>query len=62
MKHGMGIVLYDGKVGPAKVKDSQYWFLAEGVGPVARIDKKDISAMLIYRDKSKIAGVLLSRR
>ncbi len=54
--------LYDGKVGPARVKDDQYWFFADGVGPVARIDKKDISAMLVYRDKSKVAGVLVERR
>jgi hypothetical protein len=53
---------YDGKVGPAKVKDDQYWFFAEGNGPVARIDKKDVSAFLIYRDKSKTATVLVERR
>ena len=53
---------YDGKVGPPRVEDDQYWFFAEGVGPVARIDKKDISAVLIYRDTSKIASVLVSRK
>ena len=53
--------VYDGKVGPAKIKGDQYWFFAEGVGPIARVDKKDISAMLVYRDKSKVAAVLVSR-
>ncbi len=53
---------YDGKVGPARVKDNQYWFFADGLGPVARINMKDISAMLVYRDTSKVAGVLVERR
>jgi len=52
---------YKGKVGPANITDNQYWFMARGIGPIARIDMKDISAMLIYRDKSKNAGVLVSR-
>ncbi len=53
---------FDGKIGPAKIKDDQYWFFAEGVGPVARINTKNISAMLLYRDTTKIAGVLESWR
>ncbi len=52
---------YDGKVGPASIQDDQYWFFAEGIGPIARIDKKDISAMLIYHDQAKVAEVLVSR-
>ena len=52
---------YDGKVGPASIQDDQYWFFAEGVGAIARIDKKDISAMLIYHDQAKVAEVLVSR-
>lgn len=51
---------FNGKIGPAKIKDNQYWFFAEGVGPVARINTKNISAMLLYRDTTKIAGVLAS--
>jgi hypothetical protein len=52
---------YKGKVGPAKITDDQYWFFVKGLGPIVRIDMKDISAMLIYRDKSKNASVLISR-
>ncbi len=52
---------YVGKVGPAKIKDDQYFFFAEGIGPIARIHKKDISAAIVYRDKTKVAGVLTSR-
>ena len=53
---------YDGKVGPASVKDNQYWFFAEGVGAIARIDSKHVSAMLVYSDKSKTAAVLAGRK
>ena len=52
---------YDGKVGPATIKDTQYWFVAEGVGAVARVHRKNISAMLVYSDKDKIAEVLIAR-
>lgn len=50
---------YKGEVGPASIEDTQYRFLAEGVGVVATIDKKDISAMLIYHDDSKFGKVLV---
>lgn len=50
---------YQGSVGPASIEDTQYRFLAEGVGVVATIDKKDISAMLIYHNDSKYGKVLV---
>jgi hypothetical protein len=49
---------YKGKVGPASIEDTQYRFLANNVGVVAMIDKKDISAMLFYQDHSKYGKVL----
>jgi hypothetical protein len=49
---------YKGKVGPAKIQNTQYRFVAKGVGPVAFIDVKSISAMLIYHDDSKRGFVL----
>lgn len=49
---------YKGKVGPASIEDTQYRFLANNVGVVAMIDKKDISAMLVYQDHSKYGKVL----
>jgi len=49
---------YKGKVGPASIEDTQYRFLAEGVGVVATIEKKNISALLIYHDDSKYGKVL----
>ena len=52
---------YNGSVGPANIEDTQYRFLAEDVGVVASVDKKDISAMLIYNDHSKYGKVLVSR-
>jgi len=50
---------YGGEVGPASIKDTQYRFLAEGVGVIAMIEKKDISAVLIYHDHSKYGKVLM---
>ncbi len=50
---------YDGSVGPASVKDTQYRFVAKDVGIVASIDKKKISAVLFYHDNSNTAKVLV---
>jgi hypothetical protein len=50
---------YNGKIGPAKVDDVQYRFLTEKVGIVAMIDKRNISAVLVYHDRSKIGKVLV---
>jgi hypothetical protein len=49
---------YKGKVGPAKIDDAVYRFFAPGVGPVAKIEFKHISAALVYHDTSKFGIVL----
>jgi hypothetical protein len=49
---------YTGKVGPAKIKDSQYRFLAPGTGMVAMIQIRSISAMLLYNDHAKRGKLL----
>ena len=49
---------YKGKVGPAKVDDTQYRFFADKVGMVASIDKLDISAFLLYQHHSKFGKLL----
>ena len=51
---------YNGEVGPATIKDSQYRFLASGAGEVAMIQIRSISALLIYSDHTK-RGKLLER-
>src|SRR5262249_32628743 len=51
---------YNGDVGPATIKDSQYRFLAIGAGEVAMIQIRSISALLIYSDHTK-RGKLLER-
>ncbi|MCA9284928.1 MAG: hypothetical protein KDA22_06935 [Phycisphaerales bacterium] len=50
--------LYDGNVGPASVKDHQYWFLAKGRGVVAMIQKTDVSAFLVFQEHERYAAVL----
>jgi hypothetical protein len=53
---------YKGKVGPAKVEDVQYRFFAEDVGTVAMIEKTDVTALLIYREHTKIGKVLIKKQ
>lgn len=50
--------VFDGSVGPASVKDTQYRFVAKDVGIVASIEKKKISALLLYHDNSNTGRVL----
>ena len=50
--------VYDGSVGPASVKDTQYRLVAKDVGIVASIEKKKISALLLYHDNSNTGRVL----
>ncbi len=49
---------YKGKVGPAKVDDTQYRFFAPKVGMVASVDKLDVSAFLVYQKHSKFGKLL----
>jgi hypothetical protein len=49
---------YDGKIGPAKVDDTQYRFFADNVGMVASVDKLDVSAFLVYQKHTKFGKVL----
>jgi hypothetical protein len=49
---------YKGKIGPAKVEDTQYRFFADNVGMVASVDKLDVSAFLVYQDHSKFGKLL----
>jgi hypothetical protein len=52
---------FKGKVGPARIEDTQYRFAVADVGMLARIEAKNISAMLIYHDDSKSAKVLVTQ-
>jgi hypothetical protein len=49
---------YEGKVGPAKIEDTQYRFFADNVGMVASVDKLDVSAFLVYQDHTKFGKLL----
>ena len=52
---------YNGQVGPATVSDVEYRFFADGVGPVAAIDKQDVSAFLVYNNSTKFGKVLTAK-
>lgn len=51
---------YTGKIGPATVNDVQYRLLASGIGMIAAVEKKKVSAMLLYNDDTKSGTVLLA--
>jgi hypothetical protein len=53
-------ITYDGKVGPASIQDSAWVFYARGIGPVAFVNYKDVSAFLIYNKESRFGAVLQS--
>lgn len=49
---------YTGKVGPASVEDFQYRLFAKGIGIVAMVEEKHVSAYLLYKDNTLIGKVL----
>ena len=53
---------YKGKVGPAKVEDVQYRFFVEDLGTLAMIEKTDVTALLVYREHTKIGKVLIKKQ
>jgi hypothetical protein len=53
---------FHGQIGPAHVDDIQYRFFAKGIGLVAMVERRDVSAFLIYRDRLDVAKVLASAR
>jgi hypothetical protein len=53
---------YKGKVGPASIDNAIYRFFAPGVGPVAFIEFKHISAVLVYQDTEKWGWVLTEHK
>ena len=52
---------YNGQVGPATVSDVEYRFFADGVGPIAAIDKQSVSAFLVYNNSTKFGKVLTAK-
>ncbi len=52
---------YKGKVGPAKVEDTQYRFFAENVGMLASVDQLEVSALLVYQNHTKFGKVLAQK-
>jgi hypothetical protein len=52
---------FDIKIGPAKVKDVQYSFIAKGVGKVAEIEALKVSALLVYHSNDKTVKILAEK-
>jgi hypothetical protein len=48
-----------GKVGPATVQDTIYRFFAKDSEPVAEVETNDVSALLIYHEKTRVGKVLV---
>jgi hypothetical protein len=48
-----------GKVGPATIDDTIYRFFAKNSGPVAVVETNDVSALLVYHEKTRIGKVLV---
>jgi hypothetical protein len=51
---------YQGKIGPAHIKTSQYRFLAAKSAMIAMIELRNISAMLVYHDDTRQGKLLLT--
>jgi hypothetical protein len=49
---------FSGHVGPARLEDTQYRFFAPGIGLLAAIEHRHVSALLLYRTDTEIARVL----
>lgn len=49
---------FAGRVGPARLLDTQYRFFAAGLGMVATIEHRQISALLFYRSRLDVARLL----
>ena len=52
---------YEGKVGPAHVVDGGYVFYAKGVGIVASVERKHVTAFLFYNKRTKTPKVLIRK-
>ena len=52
---------YEGKVGPGHVVDGGYVFYAEGVGIVASVERKHVTAFLFYNKRTKTPKVLIRK-
>jgi hypothetical protein len=49
---------FSGHVGPAELEDTQYRFFAPKVGVLAAIERRSVSALLVYRTNMEVARML----
>jgi len=50
--------VFDGSVGPAHLRDVQYRFFGEGVGIVATVEIRDVTAAIVYHSEMRVARML----
>jgi hypothetical protein len=50
--------VFDGSVGPAHLRDVQYRFFAKGIGIVATVEARDVTAAVIYHSEVRVARLL----
>lgn len=53
--------VFDGSVGPAHLRDVQYRFFAKGIGIVATVEARDVTAAVIYHSEVRVARLLAAR-
>ncbi|MGY6213588.1 hypothetical protein ACW73L_00395 [Methylolobus aquaticus] len=53
--------VFDGNVGPAHLRDVQYRFFAKGIGIVATVEARDVTAAVIYNSEVRVARLLVAR-
>ncbi|MFO1417084.1 MAG: hypothetical protein U1E83_00300 [Methylotetracoccus sp.] len=50
---------FSGTIGPAVLEDTQYRFFAPHAGLVAMIERRDVSALLVYNAQTRVSRVLM---
>ncbi|WP_045224478.1 hypothetical protein [Methyloterricola oryzae] len=53
--------IFKGRIGPATVADTQYRFFAKGVGMVATVERRDVTALVLYHAQTDISRLLVEK-
>jgi hypothetical protein len=53
--------IFKGRIGPATVADTQYRLFAKGVGMVATVERRDVTALVLYHAQTDISRLLVEK-